>query len=243
LFDSTLCIGCRACEQACAERWKNPYDDSIAAEEKLSARKLTTIQTRGERYSRKLCMHCEEPTCQSVCPVKALHKTAAGPVVYDEKRCIGCRYCMLACPFNIPVYEWTSVLPRVKKCDLCHDRQLAKQPTACTEACPVGATIGGTRDELIGEARKRLAEKPDEYFPAIYGLEEAGGTSVLMIGAVSPAELGLPTGIGRDPLPALTWRALSHVPDVVTLGGVLLGGIWWITHRREEVAAAERNNS
>jgi formate dehydrogenase iron-sulfur subunit len=239
LFDSALCVGCRSCEQACAERWKLPYDEKIAATERLSENKLTTIQTFGERYSRRLCMHCKEPTCASVCPVGALQKTALGPVVYDEPRCIGCRYCMQACPFNVPVYEWSKALPRVKKCDLCSDRAQSGQPTRCSEACPAGATITGDREALIAEAKKRLAGNPQGYYQKIYGLEEVGGTSVLMIGAVAPNQLGLPSKFGNEPLPVLTWRVLSHVPDVATLGSVLMGGVWWITHRREEVAAAE----
>lgn len=184
-------------------------------------------------------MHCEQPTCASVCPVGALHKTELGPVVYDEDKCIGCRYCMQACPFQVPVYEWSSALPRVKKCDMCFERQSAGKPTACAENCPMEATICGERDELVAEAQRRIKENPEAYFDRIYGLQEAGGTSVLMIGAVAGDKLGMPEGIGPEPLPVLTWRVLSHVPDVVSLGGVLLGGVWWITHRREEVEAAE----
>ena len=239
LYDSTLCIGCRLCEAACAEKWGLPYDDAIAAEEKLSERKLTTIVTRGGRFIRRMCMHCAEPTCASVCPVGALQKTSLGPVVYDEDRCIGCRYCMLACPFQVPVYEWNQRLPRVKKCDLCVDRQRAGQATACSEACPTGATITGERDELIAEARRRIDENPGQYYDHIYGFEEVGGTAVLFLAAVPFEELGQRTHLPTEPLPVLTWRALSLVPDIVGVGMVLLGGVWWITHRREEVAAAE----
>src|SRR3974390_1575115 len=176
LYDSTLCVGCRQCEEACTKRWGMPYNDEIAAEERISAHKLTTIRTFGDKYSRKLCMPCVQPTCASVCPVKALQKTDFGPVIYDETRCIGCRYCMQACPFQVPTYEWSSRTPRVKKCNMCYERQMAGKPTACTEACPAGATICGDRDELIREARQRLADKPKEYYPRIYGIREAGGT-------------------------------------------------------------------
>jgi formate dehydrogenase iron-sulfur subunit len=240
LYDSTLCVGCRACEQACAERWQLPYNETIAAEEKLSAHKLTAIQTHGEKFTRRLCMHCEEPTCVSVCPVGAFRKTALGPVVYDVERCIGCRYCMLACPFQVPSYEWSNTFPRVKKCDFCYDRQVAGKPTACSEACPTQATITGDRDELVREAQKRIAEKPDQYYPRIYGLREAGGTSVLFLTAEPFEKLALKTNLPGEPLPQLTWRALSLVPDVVSAGSVLLGGVYWITHRRAAVAAEER---
>ena len=102
-------------------------------------------------------------------------------MVYDETKCMGCRYCMQACPFQVPVYEWGKLLPRVRKCDQCYDRQAAGKPTACSEACPTGATITGERGAMIAEARKRIAEKPKEYFQGIYGLAEVGGTSTFYI--------------------------------------------------------------
>ena len=240
LYDSTLCVGCRACEQACASRWGLPYNDKIGAEERLSAHKLTTIKTSGDKYSRRLCMNCEEPACVSVCPVGALKKTALGPVTYDASKCMGCRYCLIACPFQVPVYEWSSRLPRVRKCDLCYERQAAGKVTACTEACPTNATICGERNALIAEAKRRIAEKPGQYYPHIYGLREAGGTSVLFLSPVNFAQLGLKTDLPNDALPVLTWHALSHVPDMVSVGAVLMGGIYWITHRREAVARAEK---
>ncbi len=239
LYDSTLCVGCRECEAACARKWGLPYNEKIAAEEEISEHKLTAVQTFGERFSRRLCMHCVEPTCVSACPVAALQKSTLGAVVYEEPRCIGCRYCMLACPFQVPSYEWNRRLPRIKKCDFCHQRQLEGKVTACSEACPTGATITGERDALIAEARKRLAEKPAEYHQKIYGVEEVGGTSVLYLSAVPFDQIGLKTNLPTEALPVLTWRALSAVPSVAVVGGTLLGGIYWITHRREEVAAAE----
>ena len=117
------------------------------------------------------------------------------------------------------------------------------KPTACSEACPTGATITGDREALLAEARKRIAEKPTEYYPGIFGVNEVGGTSVLMLSAVPFDKLGLRTNLPKEPLPSLTWAALSHIPDVVALGSVLLGGIWWISHRRDEVAEAEREAS
>lgn len=239
LYDSTLCVGCKACEGACAERWGLPYNDKVAAEERLSAHKLTTIETHGERYGRRMCMHCAEPTCVSVCPVGALQKTVLGPVTYDADKCMGCRYCMTACPFGAPSYEWNARLPRVRKCDMCYQRQLKGEPTACTQACPTGATIGGEREAMIAEARKRLAEKPKDYYPRIYGLKDAGGTSVLMLSAVPFEKLGMKTDLPQEPIPGLTWRVLALVPDVVSVGSVLLGGIYWITNRRDEVAGKE----
>jgi len=239
LYDATVCIGCKQCEQACATQNKLPYDDAIAAEERQSEHKYTAILTRADKFMRRLCMNCEEPACASVCPVGALQKTAAGPVVYHEDRCMGCRYCMVACPFGVPKYEWDKVLPKVRKCTMCPDRVAAGQQTACAEICPTGATKFGERDELIAEARQRLRDNPGKYVNRIYGLEEVGGTSVLLLSSEPFEEFGYPGRLSKDPLPILTYRVLSRIPDFVPLGGMLLGGVWWITHRREEVAAAE----
>jgi formate dehydrogenase iron-sulfur subunit len=237
LYDATLCIGCKLCEQACAERNGNPYDEKIAAEEKLSAHKLTAVLSSDGAFMRRLCMNCADPTCASVCPVGAFQKTTDGPVVYDSTKCIGCRYCMFACPFHVPTYQWDQRAPIVRKCDMCSDRVAAGKPTACTEVCPTGATKFGEYDALVDEARARLRDNPGKYVDHIYGLTEVGGTATLMISGVPFEKFALQ--VPQEPLPLLTWRVLRHVPDVVLLGSVLLGGVWWITHRREEVALAE----
>jgi formate dehydrogenase iron-sulfur subunit len=242
LYDATLCIGCKACEQACAERNKLPYNDAIAAEQAQSAHKYTAVLTKGDKFMRRLCMQCGDPTCASVCPVGALRKTAAGPVIYEEVRCMGCRYCVAACPFSVPKYEWEKALPAVRKCDMCSDRLAAGKMTACAEACPTGATKFGERDQLIAEAKQRLHDNPGNYVNRIYGLEEVGGTSVLLLSSVPFETFGYRTDLVREPLPLFTFRVLSHIPDLVGLGGVLLGGIWWITDRRAKVAAAEGKN-
>ena len=239
LYDATLCIDCKACEQACAERNKLPYNDTIAAEQVQSAHKLTVVLDKGDKFMRRLCMNCEDPTCASVCPVGAMRKTKEGPVIYEETRCMGCRYCMVACPFGVPKYQWNKVLPAVCKCDMCSDRVLAGKMTACAEACPTGATKFGERDELIAEAKQRLHENPGKYVNHIYGLEEVGGTSVLLLSSVPFETFGYRTDLVREPLPLFTFRVLSRIPDIVGLGGVLRGGIWWITDRRTKVAAAE----
>ena len=164
LYDATVCIGCKLCEQACAERNGLPYDDAIAAEQKQSDHKLTVVLAKNDKYMRRLCMNCADPSCASVCPVGALYKTAEGPVTYSASRCIGCRYCMLACPFSVPKYEWNKTFPLVRKCDMCADRLAKSLPTACAQACPTGATKFGERDELIAEAKERLATKPRAVF-------------------------------------------------------------------------------
>ncbi len=239
LYDATLCVGCKACEQACAERNKLPYDEQIAAEQKQSAHKFTVVLAKGDKFMRRMCMNCNDPSCASVCPVAALRKTPDGPVIYEESRCMGCRYCMAACPFGVPKYEWSKALPAVKKCDMCSDRLAAGKVTACTEACPTGATKFGTRDELLAEAHDRIRQSPSNYVNHVFGEAEVGGTSVLMLSAVPFADFGFRTDLVHEPLPMFTFRVLSRIPDLVGLGSVLLGGIWWITHRREEVAAHE----
>lgn len=239
LFDGTLCVGCRECESACAERWGLPYDEAIASEERLSERKLTAVVTAGDYYYRRMCMHCAQPSCASVCPVKALQKTSLGPVVYDETRCIGCRYCLVACAYQVPVYEWSRRLPRVRKCDMCYERQKDGLASACSEICPAGATISGERDDIIVEARRRVAENPGQYFEHIYGIADLGGASVLFVSPQPVERLGGNSGMPGEALPELTWRVLSLIPNIVTVVAVSMGGIWWITHRREEVAEAE----
>jgi len=242
LYDATLCIGCKQCEQACATKNNLPYDEAIAGEQYQSAHKFTAVMVREDKFMRKICMNCADPACASVCPVGALRKTPDGPVIYEESRCMGCRYCMVACPFGVPKYEWAKLTPRVQKCTMCADRVAAGLPTACAEACPTGATKFGERDDLIAQAQQRLRDNPGQYVPHIYGLTEVGGTSVLLLSSVAFETFGYRTDLTRDPLPLLTYRVLSRIPDFVPLGGMMLGGIWWITHRREEVAAAEGKN-
>lgn len=239
LYDATMCIGCKACEKACADRNHLPYDDEIAAEAKQSEHKLTVVLAKEDKFMRRLCMTCNDPACASACPVGALKKTALGPVTYDGERCIGCRYCMIACPFSVPKYEWSKALPLVRKCDMCADRVARGEQTACAEACPTGATKFGDRDALISEGRERILKNPGQYVNHIYGVNELGGTSVLLLSSVPFEQFGYKADLPSEPMPMLTYSALSHVPDVVTLGAVLLGGIWWITNRRQEVAAAE----
>ena len=239
LIDISKCDGCGDCQKAC----QAAHDLPAAKTRKLTATNYTFVEKFVEDdediFVRRMCQHCEEPTCVSVCPVAALEKTEAGPVIYHADKCLGCRYCIMACPFNIPKYEWDSASPCVRKCVMCYDDRTSKgQPTACTEACPTGATLFGKRDELIASALKQIHENT-AYVPKIYGMREAGGASVLYISQVPFEKLGFPTTLGYEPLPRRTWNVLSKLPEVVSIGGVMLCGIWWITKRREEVKAYE----
>jgi formate dehydrogenase iron-sulfur subunit len=183
-------------------------------------------------------MHCEDPTCASVCPVGAMHKTAAGPVLYDPDICLGCRYCVQACPFSVPKYEWNALVPRVRKCNFCADRLAQGKINACAEACQYGATVAGDRDALLKEARARLAARPDQYIQKIYGEHDAGGTSVLMLSSIPFSQMGLPENLS-EPLPLLTFRVLSKIPPLVGVGAVMLTGLGWLTARKQAVARAE----
>ncbi|MFN7955673.1 MAG: Ni/Fe-hydrogenase cytochrome b subunit [bacterium] len=237
LIDTTQCVGCGSCVNACLEAHGATGDASEITG--LSANARTALVQHEDVWRRQLCMHCVNPSCASVCPVEALRKTPEGPVVYDESRCLGCRYCMQACPFGVPTYQWLSAKPAVVKCDFCVDRQARGEPTACAAACPAGATTFGVREELIREAHERIDQSPDVYQPHVYGEHEIGGTSVLFLSAVPFEKLGFPMGLGDEPLPDRTRRALARIPGIVTVGGALLWGVWWITNRREEVALAE----
>jgi formate dehydrogenase iron-sulfur subunit len=244
LVDVTRCTGCERCVAACVETngldAKRAWVDRATTRDGLSAnRPLSILEVEDGRFARLSCMHCLEPSCVSACLVGGITKTPEGPVIYDPDRCIGCRYCMLACPFGVPRYEWNSINPKVQKCTMCSDRVLAGNPTACTEACPTGATKFGERDQLLAEARQRIKDNPGNYVDHIYGEQEVGGTSVLLLSSVPFEDFGYRTDFPHDPLPNRTFAVQSRIPDFVPLWGSLLGGIWWITHRREEVANAE----
>jgi formate dehydrogenase iron-sulfur subunit len=239
LFDQSLCIGCGACEQACqAEHDQPPHEV-----EKLDHQSFTWVEDLGDdQYTRHLCMSCEDPACVSVCPVAALEKHAEGPVTWDASRCMGCRYCMMACPFGVPTYEWYSANPRIRKCDMCVHRVTKDLPTACASICPTGATNFGTREAMLKEAKRRLAKYPDRYVGEIYGEREAGGTSVLMLLGHKPAESGLPGNVPGKDMPHLTWAVLEKLPQIIPVWGVFLGGMYWLGARKDAVANAENGD-
>lgn len=237
LIDLTRCIGCEACVWACKESNDLPRETGVA---KLSATTWSALERHQGVAVRRQCMHCLEPACASVCPVGALSRSPEGPVVYDAERCIGCRYCMVGCPFGVPKYEWSSNLPTVKKCQFCFARQAEGRQPACAEACPTGATLFGDRDELLKEAERRMEAEPGRYVPRIYGQHEAGGTSMLYLSSVPFEELGFKTELATESYPGMSWEILSKLPNVVSVGGVLLAGIWWITGRRDTLEQARR---
>ncbi|RJP34235.1 MAG: 4Fe-4S dicluster domain-containing protein [Candidatus Omnitrophota bacterium] len=237
LTDITKCIGCNECVLACKRtydlppelprRWHKP--------DGLSARNWTSIVRLPEnKFVRKQCRHCQEPACVSACPVGALIKNAEGPVTYDGGKCMGCRYCMMACPYEIPRYDWDSAAPYIRKCILCYERiKEGKQP-ACTEACPTGATIFGEREELLAEAKRRRQENPKLQ---LYGDEnEIGGTCVLYVSDVDLKAIYNGRDLRGDPaLPSTTAPVLASVPLTFVGVGVLMSGLYWTINRREQL--------
>ncbi len=199
---------------------------------------------RGPLYRKIQCNHCLEPACASVCFVRAFTKTKTGAVVYDASVCVGCRYCMIACPFEIPTYEYDKALsPRIMKCTMCHPRVVEGKLPGCVEACPNEALTFGKRNDLINIARERIRRYPDRYVNHIYGEHEMGGTSWLNISGVPFKQLGMREDLGVTPAPELTAGALGAVPIVVGLWPVLLTGIYAISKRKERIARAEQEQA
>jgi len=242
LVDLTRCIGCRACENACLTRRGQPSLRPALAgygygqgEDRLTFRTWTFVDSPrfveggSERTIpvKVQCLHCNEPACVAACPVAALQKTPRGAVIYRESRCIGCRYCMLACPFNIPRFEWESGLfARVGKCDFCDDRIASGLRPACVAACPTGALKFGRRAEVLDEAHGRMVADPGRYL-SVYGDKVVGGTSWIYLSDVPMDRLGFRTDLPGEPLPSLTWKVVSKIPVVIVgVGLILAGGLW-----------------
>lgn len=242
LYDSTQCVGCRACQVACKQRSGLPAEtDALGLYEAppdLSADTWTLIKLykgdKGTAFIKNQCMHCIDPACVSVCPVVALEKLESGPVIYHADRCIGCRYCMAACPFDVPKAEWDETLPLIQKCDFCADRLAQGQQPACSEACPTGALISGTRGEMLQAAHSRL-DADSRYFQHVYGEEEAGGTSMLYISDLKYTTLGFPA-LDSYALPDITWPYMQAVPWVIGTMVTLSTAIYLRTHRAVNIS-------
>ncbi len=255
LHDITRCVGCRSCEEACnkvnnLEKPGKPFDDlSVLEKQRRTTNEAYTVVNKypakgGPLYWKKQCNHCLEPACASVCFVKAFEKKPNGPVVYDASVCVGCRYCMLACPFEIPTYEYEEAFtPEVVKCTLCAPRLEKGQLPGCVEDCPKEALTFGKREDLIKIARERIAKHPDKYFDHIYGEHEVGGTSWMYLSGVPFGEIGMREDLGNTSIPALTSGALHVIPMVVALWPVFLVGMYGMAKRREKIAADEQTSA
>ena len=258
LFDSTRCIGCRKCEEGCNTVNELPGPDkafsdlTVLDNERRTTSSEYTIVNRYKKagdgnepvYRKDQCNHCLEPACASVCFVKAFSKTESGAVIYDESVCVGCRYCMIACPFEIPTYEYDSAFnPRVRKCTMCHPRIEKGLLPGCVEACPTEALTYGKREDLLRIGRERIRKFPERYVDHIYGEKEMGGTSWLHLSPVPFKDIGMREDLGTTPAPKLTSGALSVVPMVVGLWPVLLGGVYAINKRREKIEKQEKEQA
>ncbi|MGB6009904.1 MAG: 4Fe-4S dicluster domain-containing protein [Desulfobacterales bacterium] len=258
LHDTTLCVGCRTCEAACNKvndlpQPDRPFTDlSVLETTRRTTTKAFTVVNKYDNskksghpvFYKKQCNHCLEPACSSACFVRAFTKTKTGAVVYDASVCVGCRYCMIACPVEIPTYEYDQALtPRIRKCTMCHPRVIEGQLPGCVEACPMEALSFGKREDMIKIARERIRTYPDRYVNHIYGEHEMGGTSWLYVSGASFKELGMREDLGITPAPELTAGALSSVPIIVGLWPVLLAGIYAVSKRKEKIAQTEQEQA
>lgn len=243
LVDVTRCTGCNQCVDACAEvnQLGASYFMMQQSPDGLSARRWSSIvESPQGGFVRKFCRHCLEPACVSACPVGAMYRTPEGVVLYDSQKCMGCRYCMMACPFGIPRYEWESPAPLVQKCTLCYSRLEQGQLPACVETCPEQVLTFGERDELLALANQRLQEAAHTYLPFVYGAHEVGGTAVMYISHVPLDFLGYHGAPIKEPMPELTWEWLSKVPAISIGVAGLMTGLFWIIERRMQAEAARK---
>jgi formate dehydrogenase beta subunit len=205
LYDATACIGCKACVSACTTAnglipdttlseglWQMPTD--LNPQTKNIIKLYVDADSAEQSFVKRQCMHCIDPACVSGCPFKALTKGAKGVVEWDGSKCIGCRYCEISCPFDVPRFEWTKFNPKIVKCEFCSEQRLARglEP-ACTDVCPTHAVKFGTRDALLVEAKQRITDHPGKYYQnRVYGEGDLGGTQVLYLSSVPFEKLGLP---------------------------------------------------
>ena len=253
LVDTTVCVGCRNCEWACKDSHNLPAGnlDSYEDRKVLDSKRrpdhtaLTVVNEYSSGKNSNLpvdvkvqCMHCDHPACVSACIVGAFSKHENGAVTWDTDMCIGCRYCMAACPFQVPAFEYDKALnPMIMKCDFCIERTKEGKVPACVSICPVEALTYGSRTELVKIARERIKRNPDRYVDHIFGEYEVGGTSWMYLASKDFAELDFPN-LGKNPAPGVS-ESIQHgifayfVPPVSLYA--LLGGIMWISKRRKEL--------
>jgi Fe-S-cluster-containing dehydrogenase component len=243
LVDTTRCTGCRSCELACAEAHGLPIPDiedrTVFNSIRNTSVKQWTVVNRfetekGEVFVKKQCMHCTQPACVAACLVKAMKKREEGPVTWDEN-CMGCRYCMVSCPFDIPKFDYDKPMGTIEKCNMCYERVKEGKLPACVEVCPNDALIFGKRRDILHEAKKRLYTSPDRYIQMIYGEEDAGGTGYIYISKLPFERLGFKVNLGRTPYPEYTKDFLYAVPVILILWPAFLTGINHLTKKDKGV--------
>lgn len=255
LVDLSRCVGCRSCEAACNREQKlpapeKPFNDFSVFDEIHHGQKRRTDETRYtvvNRYEipgqdhplfRKIqCNHCQEPACLTSCFVNAYTKTPEGAVVYDPDVCVGCRTCMIACPFYIPAFRYSSAFhPRIMKCVFCYDTRLSKgKPPACVEACPQEALTFGRRSDVLEMGQQRIRENPGTYVDHIYGEHEAGGTAWMYISPAPFEQVGMDTSVPKEPILNFVKDFLSIVPMVLTIWPALFAGFNLLATRKEKL--------
>jgi len=232
LYDSTRCVGCQACEYACADKYGfDPPEDipETGVIRKPDEHRRLTVNSfntsKGEQFMRLACNHCNSPACASACLTKAMVKTDEGPVIWRESKCMGCRSCIISCPFDMPKFEYDSPNPRIQKCRMCFESVVEGQVPACVENCPAEALLFGRRRDLLQIAKSRISSDPDNYYPEIYGENEVGGTGVLYLASVPFEELGFRTDLGTTAYPEYNKTFLYSVPAVLILWPAFLLGL------------------
>jgi Fe-S-cluster-containing dehydrogenase component len=258
LYDNTVCTGCKACMPACNEAnglppdtqlsgglWDTPAD--LNAQAKNIIKLYEDPGAPGFCYVKRQCMHCLDPACVTGCPFGALEKSRWGAVTWDYSRCIGCRYCEVACPFEVPKFEWNKWNPKIVKCEFCYDRLEKDEQPACTAVCPTGAVIFGKRTDLLAQAKGRIAAAPGKYFEnRVYGEYEAGGTQVLYLSKVPFDKIGLPklgsTSLGHyaTKVSSVLYKWLSGpIIAAVFIGSVIKNN--WNRHEAERPEREKTN--
>ena len=260
LVDLSRCVGCRSCEAACNKEQglpepEKPFDDYSVFDEIHHGQKRRTDETRYtvvNRYEvegqphplfRKIqCNHCQEPACLTSCFVNAYTKTPEGAVIYDSTVCVGCRTCMIACPFYIPTFKYSSAFnPRIMKCIFCYDTRLKYgKPPACVEACPQEALTFGKRVDLIDMGRQRIRENPGKYVDHIYGEHEAGGTAWMYLSSVPFEKVGFDTHVPKEPILNYVKDFLSIVPMVLTIWPGLFAGFHLLATRKDAMKEQQK---
>lgn len=232
LIDLSLCIDCRSCMVSCSVENNVPMDVTrIWIKETGVVGEFPNLKRYTGPYH---CMHCKDPSCVSACTVHALERNEQGIVTYDKDACIGCRYCMYACPFEVPKYEWDRQFPLVVKCDMCFSRVSDGRQPACAATCPTDAIRFGPYEDMLAQAHARIDQHPGKYVPHVYGEQENGGTATLYISPVPFEELGFP--IAGTTSPAYSNRLVTDGTPLVA-GAMLVGltgAYLTIKHQKEE---------
>ncbi len=240
LIDASRCIDCRACMVACSVENEVPMESTRIW---INETGVTGQFPNLERYSAPYhCMHCDDPSCVSACTVGALKKGENGIVTYDQDRCIACRYCMYACPFEVPNFEWEKQLPLIVKCDMCISSLGEGEPEpACAATCPTDAIIFGKKSDMLAKAHQRIEENPDKYVDHVYGENENGGTATFYVSPVPFEELGFPTTESTQS-PAFSNRLVTHgTPAVAGAVAIGLSGVYLTIKHHEEAMAEMRS--